>query len=74
MPDRTATLRDNGWWSDLGKRKGSSKDTRAGPPVHDDRVHRHCTSDRPGRLRSTDITERSIGEVNTLEAGLRLAN
>ncbi|MCC0100490.1 hypothetical protein K7B10_38125 [Streptomyces flavotricini] len=64
MAERTAwrICRDNRWWSAFGKRKGRGKNTKAGPPVHDDRVRRDFTSDGPNRLWLTDITEHATGE------------
>uniref|UniRef100_UPI002453F590 DDE-type integrase/transposase/recombinase n=1 Tax=Nocardia farcinica TaxID=37329 RepID=UPI002453F590 len=51
----------NRWWSAFGKpRRGSGK--RPGPPVHDDRVHRDFTADRPNRLWLADISEHRTGE------------
>lgn len=52
---------DNGWWSVFGKRRGG-KNTRPGPPVHDDHVRRVFTAAEPNRLWLTDITEHATGE------------
>ena len=64
MAERTAwrICRDHGWWSAFGKRKGRGKNTKAGPPVHGDRVRRDFTADGPNRLWLTDITEHATGE------------
>ncbi|MFF4743787.1 IS3 family transposase [Streptomyces sp. NPDC001268] len=64
MAERTAwrICRDHGWWSAFGKRKGRGKNTKAGPPVHDDKVRRNFTADAPNRLWLTDITEHHTGE------------
>lgn len=64
MAERTAwrICRDNHWWSVFGKRWGRGKNTKAGPPVHDDRVLRVFTGDGPNRLWLTDITEHATGE------------
>lgn len=43
-------------------RKKRGKGTKAGPPVHDDRVQRVFTADAPDRLWLTDITEHWTGE------------
>ena len=49
MTERTAwrICRDNGWWSIFGKRTGRGKNTKAGPPVHDDKVRRNFTAAAP---------------------------
>ncbi len=64
MAERTAwrICRDNGWWSAFGKRRGHGKNTKAGPPVHDDRVRRNFAANGPNRLWLTDITEHPTGE------------
>ncbi|EFK98054.1 integrase catalytic subunit [Streptomyces sp. SPB78] len=64
MAERTAwrICRDNGWWSAFGKRRGRGKNTKAGPPVHDDLVRRDFTGAGPNRLWLTDITEHATGE------------
>ncbi|MGX1249555.1 putative transposase [Streptomyces ambofaciens] len=64
MAERTAwrICRDNGWWSVFGKRRGSGKNAKAGPPVHDDLVRRDFTAAGPNRLWLTDITEHATGE------------
>lgn len=64
MAERTAwrICRDNRWWSAFGKRRGRGKNTKAGPPVHDDRVRRDFTAAGPNRLWLTDITEHATGE------------
>ncbi|MER5556228.1 IS3 family transposase [Streptomyces sp. NPDC002793] len=66
MAERTAwrICRDNRWWSAFGKRRGRGKNTKAGPPVHDDRVRRDFTAAGPNRLWLTDITEHATGEGN----------
>ncbi|MEV5646278.1 hypothetical protein AB0L67_40325 [Streptomyces flaveolus] len=58
MAARTAwrICRDNRWWSAFGKQRGRGKHTKAGPPVHDDRVRRDFTADWPNQLWLTDIT------------------
>ncbi|MGW7427161.1 DDE-type integrase/transposase/recombinase [Streptomyces sp. NPDC054813] len=57
MADRTAwrICRAHRWWSVFGKKHGRGK--KAGPPVHDDLVHRDFTAAGPSRLWLTDITE-----------------
>jgi putative transposase len=52
MAERTAwrICRETRWWSVFGKRKGRGKSTKAGLPVHDDRVPRDFTADAPNRL------------------------
>ncbi|MFJ8765181.1 IS3 family transposase [Streptomyces clavifer] len=64
MAERTAwrICRDNRWWSVFGKRKGRSRNAKAGPPVHDDRVRRNFTADGPNRTWLTDVTEHATGE------------
>ncbi len=64
MAERTTwrICRDNRWWSVLGKRPGRGKNAKARPPVHDDRVRRNFTADRPNRPLPTDITEHATGE------------
>lgn len=64
MAERTAwrICRDNGWWSAFGKRRGRGKNSKAGPPAHDDRVQRCFSSAAPNELRLTDITEHPTGE------------
>lgn len=47
-------------WSVFAKKKGLTR--RAGPPVHDDLVHRRFTADAPNRLWLTDITEHPTAE------------
>ena len=47
-------------WSVFAKQKGLSR--RAGPPVHDDLVHKVFTADAPDRLWLTDITEHPTAE------------
>jgi putative transposase len=58
MAARTAwkICRDNAWWSAFGK-KTRGKNTKAGPPVHDDLVQRDFTATAPNRLWVGDITE-----------------
>lgn len=62
MADRTAwrICRDNQWWSVFGKKRDQAK--KAGPPVHDDLVHRSFTATGPNQLWLTDITEHATGE------------
>jgi transposase-like protein len=62
MADRTAwrICRDNRWWSVFGRKRGRTG--KAGPPVHDDLVHRDFTATGPNRLWLTDITEHATGE------------
>jgi transposase InsO family protein len=64
MAERTAwrICRDNGWWSSFGKRRGRCKNSKAGPPVHDDRVQRDFTAAVPNHLWLTDITEHPTSE------------
>ncbi|MBF6428717.1 IS3 family transposase [Nocardia cyriacigeorgica] len=51
----------NRWWSAFGKcRRG--KNSRPGPPVHDDLVQRRFTADERNRLWLSDITEHHTGE------------
>ncbi len=47
-------------WSVFAKKKGLSR--RAGPPVHDDLVHKRFTADAADRLWLTDITEHPTAE------------
>lgn len=51
----------NGIVSAISRRK-RGKDTKPGPPVHDDLVQRDFTADAPDRLWLTDITEHWTGE------------
>ncbi|MGY5883433.1 IS3 family transposase [Modestobacter lacusdianchii] len=63
MAERTAwaLCSSMSWWSAFGKpRRG--KAGRPGPPVHDDRVQRVFTAERPNRLWLTDITEHPTAE------------
>ncbi|WP_121830083.1 IS3 family transposase [Streptomyces sp. S1] len=62
MADRTAwrICRENRWWSVFGKKRGRGK--KAGPPVHDDLVHRDFTASGPNRLWLADITEHATGD------------
>ena len=46
----------NGWFSIFSK-KHRSKNTRPGPPVHDDHVGRNLTASTPNELWLADITE-----------------
>ncbi len=64
MAERTGwrICRDNRWLSVFGKQRGRGKNTKAGPPVHDDRVCRNFTAGAPNRLWLTDITEHATGE------------
>ncbi len=52
MAERTAwrIYGDNGWWSASGMRGGRTKNAKARPPVHDDRVRFDFTADGPNRL------------------------
>ncbi len=63
MADRMAwrICRDNGWWSEFGKKKGG-KGRRPGPPVHDDRVLRDLAAQAPNQLWLSDITEHRTAE------------
>jgi putative transposase len=63
MAARTAwkICRDNAWWSAFGK-KTRGKNTKAGPPVHDDLVQRDFTATAPNRLWVGDITEHRTSE------------
>ena len=45
----------------FGKKK-RGKNSRPGPPVHDDLVERDFTAERPNQLWLTDITEHRTGE------------
>ncbi|WP_156677391.1 MULTISPECIES: IS3 family transposase [Nocardia] len=51
----------NKWWSSFGKKRGT-KNSRSGPPVHDDLVERNFAADAPNMLWLTDITEHHTGE------------
>lgn len=51
----------NGIISSVARRK-RGKNTRPGPPVHDDRVHRVFVASQPNQLWLTDITEHWTGE------------
>ncbi len=51
----------NGLLSVIGRRK-RGKNTKPGPPVHDDRVQRTFTASAPDLLWLTDITEHWTGE------------
>ena len=64
MAERTGwrICRANRWWSVFGKPRGRGTNTKAGPPVHDDRVCRDFTAGAPNRLWLTDITEHATGE------------
>lgn len=53
---------DNGWFSAFGKKKGRGKKGKAGPPAHDDLVHRQFRADAPNTLWLADITEHRTGE------------
>lgn len=55
-----ALCREAGIVSTVHRRRRSGK--KAGPPVHDDLVHRQFTADGPDRLWLTDITEHPTGE------------
>jgi transposase InsO family protein len=63
MTARTAwkICRDNAWWSAFGKNT-RGKNTKPGPPVHDDLVQRDFTAPGPNRLWLTDITEHRTAE------------
>ena len=52
---------DNGWWSAFGKKRGRNG-KKAGPPAHEDRVHRQFRAHAPNRLWLWDITEHWTGE------------
>ena len=52
---------DNGWWSAFGKKRGKNG-KKAGPPAHDDHVHRQFRAHAPNRLWLWDITEHWTGE------------
>lgn len=58
MSDRTAwqICHDNRWWSAFGK-KSRGKNTKPGPPVHDDLVKRNFIAVSPNELWLSDITE-----------------
>lgn len=62
MAERTAwrICSTNGWWSAFGKKRG--KNSRPGPPVHDDLVERDFAADAPNQLWLSDITEHRTGE------------
>ena len=49
-----------GIWSVFAKRRGLAR--KAGPPVHDDLVHREFYAPAPNRVWLTDITEHPTGE------------
>ncbi len=51
----------NGLVSVIGRRK-RGKNTKPGPPVHDDRVQRQFAAEAPDLLWLTDITEHWTGE------------
>lgn len=51
-----------GMFSAAHRRKGSRKQSRPGPAVHDDLVNREFTADAPNQLWLTDITEHRTGE------------
>ena len=51
-----------GLFSLAHRRKGSKKQRRPGPAVHDDLVKRVCTADAPNVLWLTDITEHRTNE------------
>lgn len=61
--DRTVwrVCADNGWWSAFGKKRGRNG-KKAGPPAHEDRVHRQFRAEAPNRLWLWDITEHWTGE------------
>ena len=61
--DRTVwrMCRDNQWWSVFGKKR-SKTGKKAGPPAHDDLVHRQFKAEAPNRLWLWDITEHPTAE------------
>ncbi|WP_432456946.1 IS3 family transposase [Cellulomonas iranensis] len=61
--DRTVwrMCRDNQWWSVFGKKR-SKTGKKAGPPAHDDLVHRQFKAEAPNRLWLWEITEHPTAE------------
>lgn len=53
--------RDNRWWSAFGKKRAKNG-KKAGPPAHEDLVHRQFKAEAPNQLWLWDITEHPTDE------------